>query len=156
MASRGSVIPLFKQQRNQGILTITDKQMTRFNISLVVAVKMVLWSMNNLTGGEILVPKIPSYKIMDIAKVIAPDSKYKITGIRPGEKIHEELITKADSGDTYDLGKYYAIVYNPYNIRLKKKFKFMKKVKKDFAYSSNTNDHFLSTNDLKKLLKKFL
>ena len=156
MASRGSVIPLFKKQKENGLLTITDKEMTRFNISLDDSVKMVLWSMENLVGGEILVPKIPSYRIMDIAKVIAPNAKYKILGTRPGEKIHEELITKTDSADTYDLGLYYAVVQNPHSIKFLKKFSKAKKVNKGFYYSSDNNSQFLKVNQLRKLLKAYL
>ena len=156
MGSRGSVIPLFNKQKENGLLTITHKEMTRFNISLEDAVKMVFWSIENLVGGEILVPKIPSYNIMDIAKVIAPRAMYKILGIRPGEKIHEELITKTDSEDAYDLGHYYAIVPHPYSIKFLKKFPSAKKVKHGFYYSSDNNPQFLKINELKKLLKDYL
>lgn len=156
MASRGSVIPLFKKQKENGLLTITHKEMTRFNISLEEAVKMVLWSIENLVGGEILVPKIPSYKIMDIAKVIAPRAKHKISGIRPGEKIHEELITKTDSEDAYDLDNYYVVVPNPYSVKFLKKFPYAKKVKRGFYYSSDNNPQFLKLNELKKILKEYL
>jgi UDP-N-acetylglucosamine 4,6-dehydratase len=156
MNSRGSVIPLFKKQRENGLLTITHKEMTRFNISLEDAVKMVFWSIENLVGGEILVPKIPSYRIMDLAKVIAPNAKYKILGIRPGEKIHEELITKTDSEQSYDLGLYYAIVENLHSLKFLKRFPKAKKVKKGFYYTSDNNRRFLSVNELQKLLKDYL
>ena len=153
MNSRGSVIPLFKKQKENRLLTITDEEMTRFNISLDDSVKMVLWSIENLVGGEILVPKIPSYRIMDLAKAIAPNAKYKISGIRPGEKIHEELITKTDSDYTYDLGSYYAIVADSCTLKFLKKFSKVKKVTKNFYYASNNNTKFLSVKELQKLLK---
>ena len=109
MGSRGSVIPFFMKKRKEGILPITDERMTRFNISLEDGVAMVMYAIENAWGGEIFVPKIPSYKIGDLATAIAPECKQVNVGIRPGEKIHEEMITDADSYTTVDLGKYYAI-----------------------------------------------
>ena len=110
MNSRGSVIPLFSKQKENKQFTVTDKKMTRFNITLKEATELVFWTLKNSKGGEIIVPKIPSYKILDLAKAISPSCKIKIIGIRPGEKIHEELITASESANTLDLGKYYVIL----------------------------------------------
>ena len=110
MGSRGSVIPFYLKKAKEGILPITDNRMTRFNITLSEGVKMVMWTLQNAQGGEIYVPKIPSYRIVDVAEAIGPNCKKEIIGIRPGEKLHEEMITTADSFTTYDLGEYYAIL----------------------------------------------
>jgi FlaA1/EpsC-like NDP-sugar epimerase len=110
MGSNGSVIPFFISKKKSGVLPITDPKMTRFNISLQEGVDLVLHAMEHAWGGEIFVPKIPSYKITDVAQAIAPECKHEIVGIRPGEKVHEEMITSSDSFSTYDLGKYYAIL----------------------------------------------
>lgn len=158
MASRGSVIPEFIKQSKKGIINITDKRMTRFNISLIDSVKMVLWSIANCIGGEILVPKLPSYRVVDLAKAISPNTKIKYTGIRPGEKIHEELITASDSYNTYDLGKYYVILQNNSNIKTKlynKKFN-AKKVIEQFSYSSGSNKKFLNIKEIRYLIKKYV
>ena len=110
MGSRGSVIPFFLQQAQKGLLPITDPNMTRFNISLSEGVDMVLWALENALGGELFVPKIPSYRITDVAEAIGPGCEKTIVGIRPGEKIHEEMITASDSFSTVDLGPYFAIL----------------------------------------------
>ena len=110
MGSNGSVIPFFMEKRKDGVLPITDPNMTRFNISLEGGVDMVLHALDSAWGGELFVPKIPSYKILDVAEAIGPECEHKICGIRPGEKIHEEMITSSDSFTTYDLGKYYVIL----------------------------------------------
>lgn len=157
MESRGSVIPLFKQQMKKGYLNVTDKEMTRFAISLQEGVDMVLWAIKNSLGGEIFVPKIPSFKITDLAKAISPSSKIKIIGIRKGEKIDEELITKSDSFSTYDLGDYYAILSNISEKELnkyKKKFPKLKKIKNNFSYNSKDNSEFLEGKKLEEYLKK--
>jgi UDP-N-acetylglucosamine 4,6-dehydratase (inverting) len=107
MGSNGSVIPFFMNKKKSGILPITDKRMTRFNISLQGGVDMVLYALEHAWGGELFVPKIPSYKILDVAKAIAPECEIQMVGIRPGEKIHEEMITYSDSFTTYDTGKYF-------------------------------------------------
>ena len=155
MGSRGSVIPQFLKQSKSKIINITDPRMTRFNITLNDSVEMVIWSILNCHGGEILVPKLPSYNIIDLAKAISPDSKIKITGIRQGEKIHEDLITNSDSYNTYDLGKYYVILQNLNNnilTKYKKNFP-IRKVKENFVYSSGSNKKFLSIKELKNLIK---
>ncbi|MGI8581153.1 MAG: UDP-N-acetylglucosamine 4,6-dehydratase (inverting), partial [Chitinophagaceae bacterium] len=110
MGSNGSVIPFFIQRKKEGVLPITDVSMTRFNISLPEGVEMVLHALQNAWGGELFVPKIPSYRITDVAEAIGPDCKQTVVGIRPGEKIHEEMITTSDSFSTYDMGKYYVIL----------------------------------------------
>ncbi len=110
IGSRGSVIPLFLEKRKDGVLPITHEGMTRFNISLQDGVKLVMFALQNHLGGEIFVPKIPSYKILDLAKAVAPNCKIKVIGVRPGEKIHEEMITEGDSLKAIDLGAYYAIL----------------------------------------------
>ena len=158
MASRGSIIPLFFKEAERGVLPITDKLMTRFNITLEESVDMVLFSIQNSIGGEIFVPKIPSYRITDLAKAICKNCKYKIIGIRQGEKIHEEMITESDSVSTIDIGKYYVILPNNKTKFLKyfsKKFKTTN-VKKGFKYNSGTNSNFLTINQLKLLIKTYV
>ena len=156
MNSRGSVIPLFSKQKENNQFTVTDKKMTRFNITLKEATELVFWTLKNSKGGEIIVPKIPSYKILDLARAISPSCKIKIIGIRPGEKIHEELITASESANTLDLGKYYVILPTTKEISLEEYKRKMngKTLIKNFSYNSGTNSHFLSVSELRKLLKK--
>ncbi|HNI93969.1 MAG TPA: UDP-N-acetylglucosamine 4,6-dehydratase (inverting), partial [Saprospiraceae bacterium] len=118
MGSNGSVIPFFIKKKKEGLLPITDPTMTRFNISLQGGVDMVMHALENAWGGEIFVPKIPSYHITDVATAICPECEQKVVGIRPGEKIHEEMITPSDSFNTYDLGKYYVILPTTHNWNL--------------------------------------
>ena len=154
MGSRGSVIPFFLKQKRTGLLTITDKQMTRFNITLESGVDIVLWTLANAVGGEILVPKIPSYKITDLALAIAPECEVRVIGIRPGEKLHEEMITISDSINTLDLGKYFALLpsaNSPEASFYMKSFN-AKPVAKDFSYDSGTNPDFLSVMQLRELI----
>ena len=156
MGSRGCVIPFFLKNRPTGVLPITDPRMTRFNISLQDAVEMVLWSLEHLRGGEILVPKIPSYRILDVAKAIGPECTYPTIGIRPGEKIHEEMITESDSFNTIDLGKYYAILPVSAEHAINHYCKTMKThpVTHGFSYNSGNNDSFLSVEELRVLIKQ--
>ena len=156
MGSNGSVIPFFLNKRKEGTLPITDPKMTRFNITLSEGVDLVLHSLQNAWGGEIFVPKIPSYRITDLAKAIGPDCNYKIVGIRPGEKLHEEMITKSDSYSTYDLGSYFVILPHTLNWDLKEYLKFSNalSVPKDFSYNSGDNENFLSISKIKELIKK--
>lgn len=158
MGSRGSVIPLFNEQKKNKLLKLTHKDMTRFNITLDEATKMVDWSIKNSYGGEIFVPKIASYRLLDLAKSICEESRIVFTGIRPGEKIHELLITKDDSTRTVDLGRYYAILptTKEYSIESYCKKKKCKLVKKNFEYSSNNNTKFLKIHELRKLIKKYV
>jgi len=159
MGSNGSVIPFFiNKKNNENTLPITDPEMTRFNISLADGVNMVLHALENAWGGEIFVPKIPSYRILDVAEAIGPDCKKPIVGIRPGEKIHEEMITSSDSYNTYDLGKYYTILPSTPSWSLNdfiNNFK-AKKVEKGFKYNSGENSNWETVESLKKLIKKFV
>jgi UDP-N-acetylglucosamine 4,6-dehydratase len=158
MGSRGSVIPFFQQRRASGELPITDPAMTRFNISLQEGVDMVLWSLENAWGGEILVPKIPSYRITDVAKAIGPECTYPVIGVRPGEKIHEEMITASDSHNTVDMGKYYAILpmSGAYSIQDYCKKMDATPVAPGFAYDSGTNPDFLTVEQLEQLIATVL
>ena len=153
MGSRGSVIPFFLKKMADGVLPITDTSMTRFNISLEEGVEMVLYAVEHAFGGEIFVPKIPSYRILDVAKAIAPEAKIEIVGIRPGEKIHEEMITSSDSFNTVDLNKYYAILPQG-NQRIQQHYEQMggKLVEPGFNYNSGSNDQWLSIDELKALI----
>ncbi len=156
MGSRGSVIPLFIQKsKSSKILTITDPEMTRFNITAKEGVEMVIWSIQNAMGGEIFVPKIPSYKILDVAEAIGPNCHKEIIGVRPGEKIHEELITHADASNTIDIGDYYAILPTDGKLRnlyLKSNSR-VKTMPKNFVYDSYTNKKFLNVEEIRKLIK---
>ena len=156
MGSNGSVIPFFINKSKEGVLPITDKNMTRFNISLIDGVKMVMHALFNAWGGEIFVPKIPSYKILDVADAVCNRCEKKIVGIRPGEKIHEEMITASDSFNTYDINKYYVIlpVVTKWNIDEFINEFSAKKVKPGFSYNSGTNDNWESVSSLKKLIKE--
>ena len=156
MGSRGSVIPFFLEKAKSGVLPITDASMTRFNISLTEGVNMVLWSLENALGAEIFVPKIPSYRITDVAEAIGPSCEKPITGIRPGEKIHEEMITTSDSFTTIDLGDYYAIL--PSDGRVLKLYREIgvsfTSVPAGFAYNSGSNPDFLSVEQLRDLIRE--
>jgi FlaA1/EpsC-like NDP-sugar epimerase len=156
MGSRGSVIPFFLERRNKGVLPITDPLMTRFNISLQEGVDMVLWALKNAQGGEIFVPKIPSYRISDVAEAIGPDCKHQVVGIRPGEKIHEEMITASDSFTTLDLGRYYAILpsFGEHSIATYSQQYGGQAVAEGFAYNSGTNNEFLTVAQLRKLIQQ--
>ena len=154
MGSRGSVVPFFLEKRKTGILPITDLAMTRFNISLKDGVDMVLWAIENAQGGEIFVPKIPSYRITDLAQAIGPECEYPVVGLRPGEKIHEEMITVSDSLNTVDLGKYFAILSSAgrYTVDSYWKMHGGKPVPPDYAYNSGTNPDFLNIDQLRQLI----
>ncbi|MBT1712214.1 UDP-N-acetylglucosamine 4,6-dehydratase (inverting) [Fulvivirgaceae bacterium PWU5] len=158
MGSRGSVIPFFLEKRNSGVLPITDVNMTRFNISLEDGVELVLFAHEHALGGEIFVPKIPSYRITELAEAIGPKCKQEIVGIRPGEKIHEEMITKSDSFFTVDLDHYYAILpQSPgWNIDEYLVNRKAKKVEPGFEYNSGTNTEWLSVEQLRKLIRDYL
>jgi len=158
MGSRGSVIPFFLEKRKDGSLPITDLEMTRFNISLVDGVNMVLWALENALGGEIFVPKIPSYRITDLAKAIAPECTFNIIGIRPGEKIHEEMITVSDSFNTMDLGNYYAILpsIGKYSKEDYCRRTGAKPIQPGCSYNSGENADFLSAEQLSTLISENL
>jgi UDP-N-acetylglucosamine 4,6-dehydratase (inverting) len=155
--SRGSVVPFFLKNKLKGKLPITDKEMTRFNISLDYAVDVVLWSLKNLIGGELIIPKLPSYKIMDLAKAISLKCKTPTIGIRPGEKIHEEMISSSDSQNTLELKNFYIILssINEKSLLFYKKKFGAKKVSKNFIYNSNSNNKFLTISELKNLITEF-
>jgi UDP-N-acetylglucosamine 4,6-dehydratase/5-epimerase len=154
MGSRGSVIPFFLERRKTGVLPITDPAMTRFNISLQDGVDMVLWAIENAQGGEIFVPKIPSYRITDVARAIGPDCEHPIIGTRPGEKIHEEMITCSDSVNTVDLGKYFAILPSAgqHSVESYCSAHGGQPVPPGYAYDSGSNTDFLTVEQLRQLI----
>ena len=153
--SRGSVIPFFLDlNKKKQQLIITDPNMTRFNIDLDDAVKLVVNVIKTSVGGEIFVPKISSYRIMDIAKAIQDEKKVKIVGIRPGEKLHEELISKAEGYNTFDLGNYFIIAGNEKSIIFCTKKKY-KKIKIGNNYNSLDNQNFLTVGQIKKLIENY-
>ena len=153
MGSRGSVIPFFMKKKDDGLLPITDPAMTRFNISLEEGVAMVLYAVEHAVGGEIFVPKIPSYRIVDVAKAVAPKTPTEIVGIRPGEKLHEEMITTSDSLNTIDLGEYYAILpQGELGVKTHYENQGGTMVQPGFCYNSETNPEWLSVDDLSSLV----
>lgn len=156
MGSNGSVIPFFMKKRSEGKLPITDATMTRFNISLQGGVDMVMHAMQHAWGGEIFIPKIPSYKILDVAAAVAPECKIEIIGIRPGEKIHEEMITSSDSYNTYDLGKYYTILPSVPHFKIEDFIADFNAVKvpEGFNYNSGDNTEWDDVETLKELIKE--
>ncbi len=158
MGSNGSVIPFFMNKKSEGKLPITDVAMTRFNISLQGGVDMVMHAIEHAWGGEIFIPKIPSYNIIDVAEAIAPECTLDIVGIRPGEKIHEEMITSSDSYNTFDLGKYFIILPAVPNFDLEKYITFFqaKKVEQGFNYNSGTNTEWETVDSLRMLIKEHL
>jgi len=156
MGSRGSVIPFFLEKRKTGILPITHPEMTRFNISLIEGVELVLHALQNSFGGEIFVPKIPSYKILDVAEAIGPNCEHRIVGIRPGEKIHEEMITESDSFFTVDAGRYYLIC--PQVPDWPKKEILVRytgtEMPPGFKYNSGSNNQWLSVEQIRALIRE--
>ena len=161
MGSNGSVMPFFLNKKNNGadFLPITDDRMTRFNISLEDGCEMVFYAIEKAWGGEVFVPKIPSYKIPDVATAIAPNLEQRVVGIRPGEKLHEEMITSSDSYNTVDLGKYYAILpqKSPYSVYTKEAYKKefnAINVPEGFAYDSGNNTEWETVESLRDLVKE--
>ncbi len=158
ISSRGSIIPKLKDLDNKNKnFELTDKNMTRFSLTQNECVDFCLWSIQNNLGGEIMIPKIPSYRILDLFKAVNPKRKIITTGIRPGEKLHEEMITKSDSVNAYDIGKFYLIL--PTNeksliSKFKRKFSSLKKVKEDFSYNSKDNTEFLNVDNLRKIINE--
>jgi len=149
MGSRGSVIPFFMSVREKGILPITDPRMTRFMISLEEGVELVWHAFDDMVGGEIYVKKIPSMKVTDLAHVIAPDAKQKIVGIRPGEKLHEQMIGEEDALYTYEYPEYYKILPAINNwSNSKERIKDGKRVAEGFTYASNTNPAWMTRDEL--------
>lgn len=158
MGSRGSVIPFFIKKAKEGIIPITHRDMTRFNITLDEGVKMVINAMQENKGGEIYVPKIPSYKVMDVADAIGPSCEKRIVGIRPGEKIHEEMITEADSVSTYDVGDKYIILPGDGSVEHKYEQSsiVLKKVPNGFKYNSGENKEFIDIPKIRRLISKYV
>jgi UDP-N-acetylglucosamine 4,6-dehydratase len=156
MGSNGSVMPFFMKKKAGGVLPITDDRMTRFNISLEDGCEMVFSAIDSAWGGEIFVPKIPSYKIIDVARAIAPECKQEIVGIRPGEKLHEEMFTASDSFNTWDLGKYYVILPQKPTFNLDKFVAHFnaKPVPEGFNYNSATNDDWETIESLRAQIKE--
>lgn len=157
MGSRGSVIPFFLNKKSDGILPITHEDMTRFNISLQDGVNMVMYAIEHHLGGEIFIPKIPSYNVTDVAKAVAPNCETRIVGVRPGEKIHEEMITDADSLNTIDLGRYYVILPSvsfTYTEEEFMKHHNAEKVPFGFKYNSGTNSEWETIEGLRELIKE--
>ena len=158
MGSRGSVIPFFLKQKESGVLPITDERMTRFNITLQDGVDFVLQCLDKMWGGELFVPKIPSFRIMDVAKAIAPNCKNKIVGIRPGEKLHEEMITETDALNCVEFDKYFVILpstilWDVDKFRNESNSSIGKMCEYGFSYNSGTNKHFLNVTDLQELIE---
>ncbi|WP_017221077.1 UDP-N-acetylglucosamine 4,6-dehydratase (inverting) [Moritella dasanensis] len=157
MGSRGSVIPFFMAKKKDGVLPITHEEMTRFNISLQDGVNLVMFALANHLGGEIFIPKIPSYKILDVAKAIAPECTTRIVGIRPGEKLHEEMLTDTDSLNTIDLGPYYAILPSVSFTYTEQDYLSHHKAEKvpfGFKYTSGTNTEWETVESLRDLIKE--
>ena len=156
MGSNGSVIPFFMKKKESGVLPITHPEMTRFNISLDGGVAMVLHALEHAWGGELFVPKIPSYRIMDLAKAIGPDCEHRVVGIRPGEKLHEEMITASDSFTTYDLGKYYVILplQPAWDAEHFQAHFSAKPVPHGFRYTSGENSDFLTVTQLQAAIQE--
>jgi FlaA1/EpsC-like NDP-sugar epimerase len=156
MGSNGSVIPFFLKKRKEGVLPITHPEMTRFDITLEGGVNMVLHALATAWGGELFVPKIPSYRIQDVAEAVGPECEKPIIGIRPGEKIHEEMITSSDSFYTYDLGSYYAILPSLHKWKIEDFVTHFKanKVPKGFQYNSGENEDWVSVDELRTLIKQ--
>lgn len=159
MGSRGSVIPFFIKKREEGFLPVTSKKMTRFNIDLQSGVDLVMYALKHHLGGELFIPKIPSFRLIDLAKAIGPDCEIREIGLRPGEKLHEEMITTTDSLSTIDLGKYYAILPSvSYNHTQEEYIKHhnAKLVEPDFTYNSGTNPEFETIETIREKIKKFV
>jgi UDP-N-acetylglucosamine 4,6-dehydratase/5-epimerase len=156
MGSRGSVIPLFIKQAKTGTITITDENMTRFWITLEEAVQFVLSSLEIMQGGELFIPKIPSMKITDLAKAVAPKVKFKVIGVRPGEKLHESLISRDEASHTYDLGDRYMLKPLQLTTWNESFYQNIEKVPQGFSYTSDTNPHSLSEEEMRGILKHSL
>lgn len=156
MGSNGSVMPFFLKKRNEGVLPITDIEMTRFNITLEHGCQMVFDAIEKAWGGELFIPKISSYKVVDVAKAIGPECKQEEVGIRPGEKLHEEMITVSDAINTYDIGKYYVILPQKSVFNKDEFIKHFnaKLVDKNFSYNSNNNSEWETVESLRGLVVK--
>jgi UDP-N-acetylglucosamine 4,6-dehydratase len=161
MGSRGSVIPFFLKQKEKGVLPITDERMTRFNITLQNGVDFVLQCLDKMWGGELFVPKTASYNILDIAKAISPECEYEMVGIRPGEKLHEEMITETDALNCMEFEKYFVILpstelWDVDKFRKESNSSIGKMCEFGFSYNSGTNKDSLSVKDLQKLIQNHI
>lgn len=158
MGSRGSVLPYFLEKKETGILPITDKNMTRFHITREEGVNLVLFALKDALGGEVYIPKLPSFRIVDLANAVAQSCRIKIIGVRPGEKIHEELITISDSPNTFEFKKYFIIAPSDSKWKIDARLKNNqgKRVSKDFRYSSDSNSDWLTTAELNRLVTAYL
>ncbi|MGC6367702.1 MAG: UDP-N-acetylglucosamine 4,6-dehydratase (inverting) [Candidatus Marinamargulisbacteria bacterium] len=153
MGSRGSVIPFFLSKQHEKKLPVTDKRMTRFNISLIDGVMLVMFALENSIGSEVFVPKIPSYRITDIVEAISPNAEIEIIGIRPGEKLHEEMITVHDSLLTLDIGNNYILVPGELEKYLSH-YKGALPMEYGFSYNSKDNDYFLTVDEIRQEIKQ--
>lgn len=158
MGSNGSVIPFFLKKKKEGVLPITDPEMTRFNIPLQGGVDLVMHALEHALGGEIFVPKIPSYRIMDVAEAIGPECEKRIIGIRPGEKVHEEMITPSDSFYTWDIGPYFVILPSTHRWKIEDFISRTgaKKVKQGFHYTSGENEEWETVESLREKIREHL
>jgi UDP-N-acetylglucosamine 4,6-dehydratase/5-epimerase len=160
MGSRGSVIPFFLERRKSGVLPITDPAMTRFNITLEEGVDLVFFALEHALGGEIFVPKIPSYRITELAEAVGPECKHPVVGIRPGEKVHEEMVTSSDSLNTIETDRYYVIVPNLTDISFQEAVTNYtshyraKLVEPGFRYSSGANNQWLTVDEIRALIRR--
>ncbi len=155
IGSRGSVIPFFLEKKKEGVIPITDERMTRFWITLEEGVKFVIKNFKRMKGGEIFVPKIPSMKVIDLAKAIAPGCEIKYIGIKPGEKLHESMISVDDARNTLEFEDYY-IIKPQFNWWDDKSHEYGKPVSDNFSYTSNNNPKFLDINEMVKLVEEHL
>jgi UDP-N-acetylglucosamine 4,6-dehydratase len=155
VGSRGSVVPVFLRQRKTGKITITDERMTRFWISLEQGVRFVIRCLEQMYGGEVFVPKIPSMKVIDLAKAVAPEAKIEIIGIRPGEKLHEVLISEDEARTVVELDDMY-VVQPAAALWFGREWESKgKKINDDFRYVSNTNTDWLDIGDIQKFIAPF-
>ena len=159
MGSRGSAIPFFKARAANGVLPITDERMTRFSITLTQGVEFVINCLDRMWGGELFVPKIPSYRILDVAKAVAPEARIDVVGIRPGEKLHEEMITTTDALNTIEFEDYYVILpstplWDIEKFTAESGGRHGRRVDEGFAYNSGTNSDFLTTEEIVDLIEK--
>jgi len=162
MGSRGSVIPFFLEKRKSGILPITDPEMTRFNISLEEGVELVFKALEHSLGGELYVPKLPSYRIVDVAEAVAPDCEKKIVGIRPGEKLHEEMVTASDSANTIENKNHYIILpsltdYSRDDLRTRYMAHHQAvPIEDGFCYSSGSNQQWIGVEEIRELIRRHI
>lgn len=154
VGSRGSVLPLFLEQRFSGVLRVTDERMTRFWITMDHAVRFVATALSMMVGGETFVPRIPSMKVVDLARAVAPDAKLEVVGIRPGEKIHETLVQNEEARNTLDLGKSFIILPEWFHSRVERPYTG-ERLPEDFSYRSDTNQEWIAVEDMRKIVEDY-